>query len=828
MLGGRFRIVSMLGRGGMGEVYRADDLRLGQPVALKFLPSRLAKAPAERERLLAEVRVGREISHPNVCRIHDIVEIEDQIFISMEYVDGEDLASLLRRIGRLPTDKALSVARDVCAGLAAAHQKGILHRDLKPANVMLDGRGHARITDFGLATRNSSGPKGPQAGTPAYMAPEQLEGAAASVQSDVYALGLLLFEIFTGRRAIEADSLASIMESHQRLGDISLGALAPGLDASIERAIRSCLSVDAAARPATAAAVAALLPERDPLAAALAAGETPSPSVVADSGSIGDLGRPAAWSMITALGLLIVAYVALSERVDLHRRVSFPKSPELLRESARQIVALAGGRGLAVDDAHWMDADLSRVDPETDWPITASPHPFRFLYRESPRPLISLIDDAAMLNERRVTRQDPPLTVPGMANVTLDAEGRLLELIMVPSQRETSTSPRLVDWTPFLAAAGIELSSLSAATPSWTSPVDSDAKRSWEAKYPGGTDSVRIEAASYHGRPVWFATIMPWREPMSLEALPPPQWESVVLLFNVLLIVLLPVAAVLIIRRNFRRGRGDMRGAVVLGVTVFITLALAAGLRADHASSLFEEWVVYSQLTVEMFFFGLLSALFYFAAEPLVRRRWPEMLVSWSRLVAGRWRDPMIGRDLLIGAVAGLAVAAGSYLLALMIDGPGHVIAVKAATPLGSVRHAGYFLMRGIAEGLIRAIGAAFLLVLLRGFVRKTWLAAVLATGICAASILYLGVGSETARSVAAVLFAATGVFILIRFGLIATAATAYVILILHWIPTTLDPSSWFFGRSLLTYGTLVVLGLVGFFLSLGDKSVFPGAIFEE
>ncbi|HUP64464.1 MAG TPA: hypothetical protein VM557_04195, partial [Thermoanaerobaculia bacterium] len=482
----------------------------------------------------------------------------------------------------------------------------------------------------------------------------------------------------------------------------------------------------------------------------------------------------------------------------------------------------------AVDDAHWMGADLARLDPEIGWPVTASPHPFRLTYRESPRPLISLIDDAAMLNERRVTRDDPPLTVPGMANVTLDAEGRLLEFIRVPPQREESIVQRAFDWTPFLGASGIDLSSLSSVSPSWTSPVDSDAKRAWEAKYPGGPGSIRIEAASYHGQPVWFAMIMPWREPIGLEARPSPQWETVVLLFNVLLILLLPVAAILIIRRNFRRGREDVRGAVVLGVTVFVTLALAAALRANHAASLYEEWVVYSQLAIETFFFGVLSALFYFAAEPLVRRRWPEMLVSWSRLVAGRWRDPMIGRDLLIGVVAGLAVAAGSYLLVLMIDGPGHALALKAATPLGSVRHTGFFLLRGIAEGLIRAIGAAFLLVLLRGFVRKTWLTAVLATVICAASILYLGIGSETARTVAAVLFAATGVFILIRFGLIATAATAYVILILHWIPTTLDPSSWFFGRSLLAYGTLVVLGLIGFFLSLGEKSLFPKSIFEE
>src|SRR5213080_4201689 len=151
ILADRYRIVGLIGRGGMGEVYRADDLKLGQTVALKFLPESLASDPAWVERFYAEVRHARQVSHPNVCRVYDVGEIGGRHFLSMEYVDGEDLASLLRRIGRLPPDKAVEIARQLCAGLAAAHERGVLHRDLKPANVMIDGDGHVRITDFGLA-----------------------------------------------------------------------------------------------------------------------------------------------------------------------------------------------------------------------------------------------------------------------------------------------------------------------------------------------------------------------------------------------------------------------------------------------------------------------------------------------------------------------------------------------------------------------------------------------------------------------------------------------------------------------------------------------------
>src|SRR5208282_1618015 len=146
----RYRIVSLLGIGGMGEVYRADDLTLEQVVALKFLPKAFASDRDWLERFHNEVRMSRQVTHPNVCRIFDLGAIDGEQFITMEFVDGEDLSSLLRRIGRLPGDKALQIARQLCAGLAAAHDRGVLHRDLKPANVMIDGRGQVRITDFGI------------------------------------------------------------------------------------------------------------------------------------------------------------------------------------------------------------------------------------------------------------------------------------------------------------------------------------------------------------------------------------------------------------------------------------------------------------------------------------------------------------------------------------------------------------------------------------------------------------------------------------------------------------------------------------------------------
>ena len=265
ILGERYRIVGLLGRGGMGEVYRADDLKLGQAVALKFLPKAVSNDEALLARFHAEVRLARQVSHPNVCRIYDIGEIEGRHFLSMEYVDGEDLASLLKRIGHLPVEKAVEIARQLCAGLHAAHEKGVLHRDLKPANVMLDGRGRVRITDFGLAVAAEEAANvGEVSGTPAYMAPEQLAGKPASVRSDLYALGLVLYEVATGKRAFDAPTLAEMRRKHEQEPPAAPSNVLAGFDPAVERVILRCLEKDPRARPSSAVQVAGSLARRRP------------------------------------------------------------------------------------------------------------------------------------------------------------------------------------------------------------------------------------------------------------------------------------------------------------------------------------------------------------------------------------------------------------------------------------------------------------------------------------------------------------------------------------------------------------------------------------
>src|SRR5512136_3013879 len=343
VLAGRYRIIGLIGRGGMGEVYRADDLKLGQPVALKFLPPKLAEDPVRRERFFAEVRITRQLSHPNICRVYDIGEIDGRHFLSMEFIDGEDLASLLKRIGYLSNEKALDIARQLAAGLAAAHERGVLHRDLKPANIMLDGHGRIRITDFGLAIAQGDEIQITEiAGTPAYMAPEQLAGKGATVRSDIYSLGLVLYEIYTGRKAFTATTLAELREQKETQIPRAPSEIREGIDPVVERLVCRCMERDPNARPASVSQLAIALPGADPLTAALAAGETPSPEMVAASGGKEGLRPAVAWALLIFIIAATLASIAMKDRIHLHRRMRFNQSPAKLVERSHGILSKLG------------------------------------------------------------------------------------------------------------------------------------------------------------------------------------------------------------------------------------------------------------------------------------------------------------------------------------------------------------------------------------------------------------------------------------------------------------------------------------------------------
>jgi len=241
---GRYQVIEELGRGGMGRVYRVLDKKLDEEVALKLIKPEVASDEKTIQRFRNELRSARKIGHPNVTRMYDLGEDEGTHYITMEYVRGEDLKSFIRRSGRLTVDKAITIAGQVAEGLAEAHRQGIVHRDLKPQNVMIDRDGNARIMDFGIA-RSLTGKgitgAGTFIGTPEYMSPEQVEGKDTDQRSDIYSLGIVLYEMLTGRRPFEGDTALGVAVKQKSETPPDPKLLNTQISDELDRVILKCL-----------------------------------------------------------------------------------------------------------------------------------------------------------------------------------------------------------------------------------------------------------------------------------------------------------------------------------------------------------------------------------------------------------------------------------------------------------------------------------------------------------------------------------------------------------------------------------------------------------
>jgi eukaryotic-like serine/threonine-protein kinase len=252
-LGPRYRILSLLGKGGMGAVYKAHDAELNRTVALKLIRPDLVSRPESMQRFKQELLLASRISHKNILRIHDLVEVGGIRFISMAYVDGEDLHALLQREGRLPLDQIIRIARQLCAALDAAHAEGIIHRDLKPGNVLIDREGNVYVLDFGLAKSLEAGATqmthtGEMLGTPQYMSPEQVQGTPVDHRSDLYALGLMLYELAVGQVPFASESVYQTMFLRTRERPKDPRLLNAELPDFLDRIILRCLETDPARR----------------------------------------------------------------------------------------------------------------------------------------------------------------------------------------------------------------------------------------------------------------------------------------------------------------------------------------------------------------------------------------------------------------------------------------------------------------------------------------------------------------------------------------------------------------------------------------------------
>jgi serine/threonine protein kinase len=838
VLANRYRILGLLGRGGMGEVYRAEDLELNQTVALKFLPESFAADKAALARFRGEVRNARQVSHPNVCRVFDIGETDGVYYLSMEYVDGDDLSQLLRRIGRLPSDKAVEISRQICLGLHAIHDAGILHRDLKPANIIIDSRGKARITDFGIAgIEQEIQSKKEIVGTPAYMSPEQITGGEVTAKSDVYSLGLLLYEIFTGKQAFRSDSIPELVRLHQNATAANPSTLVENMNPLVEKTISRCLEKQPDDRPRSALQVALMLPGGNPLEAALAAGETPSPEMIAAIPKKGALKPKVALTIL----LLILAGFALlvvrNQQIYTYSLTPLKKSPEILAERAKAVVKNLGYTQIPADAKYKFQgsngflryvSETKAITNPRERLRAGQPFDFYFVYRQSPGYL-------AAWSDSKISEQDPPLTVPGMVNVSLDTRGRLIEFLAVANETiKKSAEPQTPEWTKLFAEAELDIKNFQQTEPQRILTVPADAQAAWQGTLAAFPDMpIRIEAAALNGEPVYFGIFYSWDNPAGADQSPADTSAKPAQIAVIFIYLSILIGAVLLARRNYKAGHSDLKGGFKLAVICFLGFSLSAFINASHVPSLAGEVNVFFKVLSTGLYLAAIIGVIYLALEPFARRWWSELLISWNRLLAGDFRDPMIGRDILIGALG----AVGMNLLAYS----GHFINERFFGAGEEV--SGNFILEtldgwsGVISRLFAmfalaplfGLGCFFLLLLFYIVFRNKKISMVLLSLIVTVpSFLNALQSGEWLFTGFTLIFCAVMAFILTRFGLLAVIFLFVYMDLSLLLPTTFDTSNHLFPGTLMVFAAAAGLAIYGFYTSIAGQPVFQRNLLTE
>jgi serine/threonine protein kinase len=818
LLNGRYRIIALLGKGGMGEVYRATDMTLGQSVALKFLHALSSSDPRFLERFHSEVRIARQVSHPNVCRVYDIGEAEGLPFISMEYVDGEDLASLLRRIGRLPSDKAIEISRKACAGLAAAHAKGVIHRDLKPHNIMLDRHGEVLICDFGLAAVASElNAAEIRQGTPAYMAPEQIKGTEVTHSSDIYSLGLVLYELFTGKRAYSAPNINEMLNLQEAMSLTSMSSHANDIDPAVENIIRRCLDPMPGNRPMSALGVAAALPGGDPLAAALAAGQTPSPELVAASQSAG-LAKSYSIPLLGFVLIFLLAFPYLKGHVETLSYVPIEMPQAALMVKARETAAAFG---YPAKPADWYDGFEHREGLERwleerkdrDWrKLFSQESPLSYVYRQSPKPLAEDTDGS-------VNWSRPALETPNMVRLYLDSSGRLRLFEAVPPRQEDAAVQNF-DENRLFAAIGFDRSKFSAAEFYRTPLTPFDQRVALKGAHPelAGAE-VTVQYATFKGRLTSLYFKQAWTPPISDAPKPWSTGQVIQACVTVGSLLTFLFFSASLARKNWLANRADRQGALRLCLihiaANFVAWMLGAHYVPDARMLNFATYALADALLQ-----GYILWQLYLALEPTLRSRWPQAIITWNRALAGRVWDTQVGAHILMGVAMGIIITIGflskdwfNFERAGLLSGATirnasarswlavHILSADKAILVGFLI---FFVLLGLKVLLRREIpamiAAALLLCATNGDLYTT-------SNLSFDLPLYFLVSLAITVG-------------LVRFGLLTTLVAVFTTNTLGNQSVATDLNAWFMPYALATLLLLSGIAVFAFWRSLGDQSI--------
>jgi serine/threonine-protein kinase len=657
------------------------------------------------------------------------------------------------------------------------------------------------------------------------MAPEQLEGKEQTARTDIYSLGLVLYELFTSKKAFEAKTLAELIELRRNnTAPTSLSSLVKDLDPVIERVVERCLQTDPALRPSSALQVAAALPGGDPIAAALAAGETPSPEMVAAAPKQGILSPVVAGSLLAGFLVLVALGSWLTKYTAIYRLAPLGDSPEVLRARARDVMKSFGYSEPAIDYADGFVLKIDYLDYIADndsspdrWQKMRSiaPGPYRYWYRQSPRYFETI---------EPLEYNKPALDISGMASLYLGVNGELHWFLGVPPQREQQTGERVnADWAIPFHAAGLDLKNFQPVTSTWVPLHAYDERAAWDGfdtAHPN--DKIHVEAAAFRGKLVYFDTIYAWdRSGRQFE--PGESGRNKVLTFMLIVITLLSLfGSAVLARRNLRLGRGDRRSAMRVAIVFFVVRMLMWAFSEHHNGVADREFDLFVTHLAFAVFLAAFLWLLYVALEPFVRKKWPGWIISWSRLLAGDYRDPLVGRDLLIGAVAGASLIAllGIGRIAPNWIGQATPVLNTPATPIVNTH---LFFSRFAAQlsaGLFLGFICVFLMLLFVTLLRSETLSLIV-LGVLITIMGMLISDSSLIMLPFVALSAFVVVFVMRRYGLLALCATCFVAHLYVFYPITTEFTAWYATDFTIALVICVVMSVYAAYTAVGGGKAF-------